>query len=90
MKPFSLGTDRLTWSKLTSLASKPAPLVDVAADAWTRLDFYREIVEKAISSGKVIYGINTGFGFLSDVRIENDKLQSRILIFVILDSFNSI
>ena len=76
MKPFSLGTDRLSWSKLTSLASKTAPLVDVAADAWIRLDFYREIVEKAISSGKVIYGINTGFGFLSDVRIENDKLQT--------------
>ena len=76
MKPFSLGTDQLTWSKLVSLAAKPAPLIDVSADAWTRLDSFRDIVEKAISSGKVIYGINTGFGFLSDVRIENDKLQT--------------
>ncbi len=75
MKPFSLGQDRLTWSTLVQLASKPSPSVLVSDEAWSRLDQYRLVVEKAISSGKVIYGINTGFGFLSDVRIETDKLQ---------------
>jgi len=76
MKSFSLGHDRLTWSKLVDLASTKNPVVDVALESWARLDRYRELVESAISSGKTIYGINTGFGFLSDVRIESDKLQA--------------
>ena len=76
MKAFSLGADRLKWSDLVSLAASPAPSVVVAKAAWNRIESYRAIVEKAIKSGKVIYGINTGFGFLADVRIENDKLQT--------------
>jgi len=76
MKPFSLGTDRLTWSRLVSVAAQSSPLVDVSEAAWSRLDRFRGVVETAIRSGKVIYGINTGFGFLADVRIESDKLQT--------------
>lgn len=76
MKPFSLGVDRLTWSKLVDLAASPVPQVEVSSEAWVRLDRYRKLVESAIESGKTIYGINTGFGFLSDVRIERDKLQT--------------
>ena len=76
MKSFSLGVDRLTWSKLVALASTPSPAVDVSSEAWVRLDRYRKLVESAIDSGKTIYGINTGFGFLADVRIEKDKLQT--------------
>jgi histidine ammonia-lyase len=76
MQSFSLGIDRLTWSKLVALASTPSPAVDVSSEAWVRLDRYRKLVESAIDSGKTIYGINTGFGFLSDVRIEKDKLQT--------------
>jgi histidine ammonia-lyase len=76
MKSFSLGHDRLTWSKLVALASKKNPALDVDSDSWARLARYRQLVESAINSGKTIYGINTGFGFLSDVRIESDKLQA--------------
>ena len=76
MKPFSLGRDCLTWSTLVSLAAKPNPSLEVSSETWVRVDSFRKIVESAISSGKVIYGINTGFGFLADVRIETDKLQA--------------
>ena len=76
MKAFSLGTDRLKWSNLVALAAKPAPAITVSKEAWSRVESYRTIVEQVIKSGKVIYGINTGFGFLADVRIENDKLQT--------------
>lgn len=75
MKPFSLGVDRLTWSKLVELSQAPAPKLQVSADTWKNLNRYRQLVETAIESGRTIYGINTGFGFLSDVRIEKDKLQ---------------
>jgi histidine ammonia-lyase len=76
MKPFSLGIEKLSWSRLVELASAVNPSLEVSEEAWSRADRYRSIVEAAIASGKVIYGINTGFGFLSDVKIESDKLQT--------------
>lgn len=76
MKPFSLGVDRLSWSKIVSLAAHPKPNLVVSEQAWSRLELYRGLVESAIKSGKTIYGINTGFGFLSDVKVDKDKLQT--------------
>jgi histidine ammonia-lyase len=35
----------------------------------------RNLVENIISSGDVVYGINTGFGALSNVTIPTDKLE---------------
>lgn len=73
---FKLGEDRLDWRTLVSLASKPSPDVSVSKKAWNKLEDYRKVVEAAIAGGTTIYGINTGFGFLSDVRIDSDKLQA--------------
>ena len=35
----------------------------------------RKLVEEIVSSGEVVYGINTGFGALSNVTIPTDKLE---------------
>ena len=35
----------------------------------------RRLVEAAIASGRTIYGINTGFGKLANVRVAPDKLE---------------
>ncbi|MAD56180.1 MAG: histidine ammonia-lyase [Euryarchaeota archaeon] len=35
----------------------------------------RNLVDDIVSSGEVVYGINTGFGALSNVTIPNDKLE---------------
>ena len=34
----------------------------------------RRVVEKAVRGGRVVYGVNTGFGHLADVRIPSDQL----------------
>lgn len=73
---FHLGEGQLTWQILTSLAAHPAPKLLVSDQSWQRVERYRNIVERAIAEGRTIYGINTGFGFLADVRIEADKLQA--------------
>src|SRR6185437_1183723 len=42
----------------------------------------RDRIEKQLNDGKVIYGVNTGFGRLSDIQIEKDdiaKLQLNLL-----------
>lgn len=73
-KAFSLGEDRLTPARLVELASRPSPQVTVSAKSWERLEIFRGIVDEAIEKNETIYGINTGFGFLSDVKIDNAKL----------------
>ncbi|MCP3982261.1 MAG: histidine ammonia-lyase [bacterium] len=35
----------------------------------------RAVVDRAVASGEQVYGINTGFGHLADVPIENDRLD---------------
>jgi histidine ammonia-lyase len=54
-------------------------LAPTAIRAMTRS---RAVLEKAIASGRAVYGVNTGFGRLSDTRIEGgdlEKLQTNLL-----------
>ena len=41
-----------------------------------RIRSQRAVVESVLSSDRSIYSINTGFGFLADVRIPKDKLKA--------------
>ena len=36
----------------------------------------REVVEKIVEDGKVVYGITTGFGKFSDVLIQKDDVKA--------------
>ena len=47
----------------------------LSEEAKKRVAKYRGLVEKALHSGDTYYGINTGFGYLSNVRIEDEKLD---------------
>ncbi|UTR08949.1 histidine ammonia-lyase [Evansella sp. LMS18] len=45
------------------------------SDAIKRVEETRNAVEAIVSNGKVIYGINTGFGKLSDVKIASEDVE---------------
>lgn len=72
---FNLGMDRLTSEILVHLSCEKSPSLQILPEARQRLRTYREIVNSAIEEGRTIYGINTGFGFLSDVKIANHQLE---------------
>lgn len=44
-------------------------------EARTRIEASRAVVEKIVEQNRTVYGVNTGFGKLSDVRIDPDKLS---------------
>ncbi len=44
-------------------------------DARTRVTAARRVVDEILASGEVVYGINTGFGKLAEVRISPDQLE---------------
>ena len=45
-------------------------------DARARMEQSRRVVEKIVAENRTVYGVNTGFGKLSDVRIEPGQLSA--------------
>src|SRR6201991_278593 len=60
--------------ELTAAVAGGAPLA-LAESARPRIEKARRFVEQIVESGKVVYGINTGFGKLADVSIPQDRLR---------------
>ena len=65
---------RLSLPQIASVA-RGEERVKLSANALERVEKARRIVEQIISEGRTVYGINTGFGKLSDVRIEDSQLR---------------
>lgn len=59
--------------KLRSAWSEPV-MVRLGDGAKLRIAESNELVDDVVASGKQIYGVNTGFGQLAQVRIGNDEL----------------
>lgn len=49
--------------------------VTLATPARERVEQSRQVVESIVAEGRTVYGVNTGFGKLSDVRIEPSQLR---------------
>jgi histidine ammonia-lyase len=50
--------------------------VEVATDAWPKVEAARNVVEGILDRGETVYGINTGFGALVSENISSDDLAS--------------
>ncbi len=70
----TLGGGPLTLELLDPLLEQKLT-VTIGEGAWQRVQRSRDIVEQAIADGKVLYGINTGFGHLKSITIPNDQLE---------------
>jgi histidine ammonia-lyase len=65
----------LTIESVVRVARNPAVRVTVAPAARRALSESRRLVERAVASGQTIYGINTGFGKLANVRVPPDQID---------------
>ncbi len=70
-----LDGDTLTLEDVERVARDPGVNVALAPDASERMRRSRAVVERALESGRVVYGVTTGFGRLADVAIPHDKLE---------------
>ncbi len=64
----------LTLSQIESVAHGFAP-VSIAPATYERVEASRKVVEQILDEHRVVYGVNTGFGRLSDVKISDDDLK---------------
>ena len=72
----TLNGGSLTIEDVVRIARESGARARLDPGARTALVASRRLVERAIESGQTIYGINTGFGKLANVRIAPDKLES--------------
>jgi histidine ammonia-lyase len=77
--PIVLDGDSLTLADverfLAAEARGEVARVEIAPRARERVARGRSAIEKILERGDVVYGVNTGFGRLADVRISNDKVR---------------
>lgn len=69
-----LNGQRLSLEEVAAVA-RGEETVGLAPEARARVEESRRVVEKIISEGRIVYGINTGFGKLSDVHIAHGELR---------------
>lgn len=69
-----LNGQRLTLEEVYEVA-RGAAQVGLAVQARSRVEDSRRVVEKILADGRVVYGVNTGFGKLADVRIAPSELR---------------
>ena len=77
--PFLLDGESLTPEALLALSEGPTSphrrTIDLSKEAWARVVESRAVVDALVSSSRVAYGINTGFGLFSKVVVEKAKLS---------------
>jgi histidine ammonia-lyase len=73
MAPLSLNGQPLTLSEIESVAAERR-LIVLASEAVARVAQSRQVIESILETGQTVYGVNTGFGKLADVRIPADRL----------------
>ena len=71
----TLNGQPLTLEQLNEVA-RGALRVTLGSEARKRIAASRRIVEAITSSGRIVYGVNTGFGKLSDVHIPPSELRA--------------
>ncbi|MEA2030725.1 MAG: aromatic amino acid ammonia-lyase [candidate division Zixibacteria bacterium] len=70
----ALNGSGLTIEKLVSIARYNEP-VELGSDALVRMKKCRDMLEKKINAGEVMYGVNTGIGEFSEVVLDDEQVK---------------
>jgi histidine ammonia-lyase len=81
-KIFIIDENDLTLGQLARFLEE-RPQVAVSDSVKEKIQKGNEVIKEIVASGKVVYGVNTGFGKFADVRIEPNKtreLQKKLVL----------
>lgn len=65
----------LTAQNVFQVAFSPEMKIELSPSAREKMQTSRNYIEKRISAGEVMYGVNTGFGAFSSVRISDSEIE---------------
>jgi histidine ammonia-lyase len=74
--PLLLDGNSLTIDRVAGFARRPEARVELAPAALALVGGTRRVIDQAIARGETMYGINTGFGKLANVRIDATQLDA--------------
>src|SRR5688500_20130293 len=80
-----LNGQSLTIQQIADVAARREQ-VTLSANARERVERARQVVEQIVAEGRTVYGVNTGFGKLTDVSIERSDQRQLQLNLVRSDS----
>lgn len=75
METLIISPGHLTLNDLFSVHKAHRPIA-LAEDCFDSIRASTQVVNDVIASNQTVYGINTGFGLLANVRIEQDELET--------------
>src|ERR1700723_4446329 len=73
MSAIQIDGEPLSFAELYRIVHDRQP-VEIAAVAHARMTASRKVIEKLIQSDAAVYGVNTGFGKMSSVRISREQI----------------
>jgi len=73
MEDLVINGQPLTLEEIEAVALRARPVV-IGAEALERVRASRALIENILAAGQTVYGVNTGFGRLSDVRVPSGSL----------------
>lgn len=72
---FQLGTEDLTVDLLDFWSKQKNIQFHLKNEAFLKTKKHRDLIEKSMVENKTVYGVNTGFGFLSHIKIQKEDLK---------------
>ncbi|WP_020407004.1 histidine ammonia-lyase [Hahella ganghwensis] len=73
--PIELNPGQLTLADLRRISREPVTL-SLSDDTYANMEKSADTVSRVMKEGRVVYGINTGFGLLANTRIAEDELET--------------
>lgn len=73
--PMILNGNNITIDSLYHAVQTASTKYQLSTEARAAMQKSRDYIEKRIASGEVMYGVNTGFGAFSSVRISDDQIE---------------
>ncbi len=74
MTTIAINGNDLSFDQLYAVVFDSAT-ISLAADARGRMEAARAVIERVVASEQKVYGVNTGFGELAEVRISRDQIR---------------
>jgi histidine ammonia-lyase len=75
MKKFTLDGSSLTLALFCEMVATKDATFEIASSARQAMQKSRDYIEGRIRNGEVMYGVNTGFGAFSSVRISDGEIE---------------
>ncbi len=74
-RTFAIDGSNLTIENLAEIL-RESVTVELSASARNAIQKSRDTIENIVASGQVVYGVNTGFGKFSDVKISDENIET--------------